>query len=334
MATSAENSSSAQREVDGADATAPANELGTEQASNADAVDEAGVVDGDFAASSSSSDSEGESDDEQGHATSSKRNEDEDVGAEELEALRREQEEQLAEAGQGGRSIEELGRGQRSKKSAPSASEDTRHAQTLSTEEQHAKEEAEQAAWKAFQEADASSSTAAAALQEGDAMVKVVERYRFAGRDVVKERLLPSSHPDAVAYLKKTGGLDRPLIPDVKPPSSLSENGSTSTVSSPTPTSSKPPPLGPAAGRKKRSSKLAGLAASANPNAGKKMNTLEKSKMDWDGWKQQAAASQSQKELDDMEQQTRTGSGVSGNSMSGYLGRKDFLDRVRDRTGQ
>lgn len=64
------------------------------------------------------------------------------------------------------------------------------------------------------------------------------------------------------------------------------------------------------------------------------MNTLEKSKMDWEGWKGATAADKAaltEREREEMESQTK-GGGAGGGSMAGYLGRRDFLERVKDRT--
>lgn len=73
------------------------------------------------------------------------------------------------------------------------------------------------------------------------------------------------------------------------------------------------------------------------------MNTLEKSKTDWEGWKgggggqadaDAAATALTDREREEMEAQTKDGGGDRGGSgMAGYLGRRDFLERVRDRTG-
>lgn len=188
-------------------------------------------------------------------------------------------------------------------------------------------------------------------------MVKVIERYKFAGDEVIKERLLPADHPDAVAYLKRAGtithqdaavGTSTSETAQPNQTSFLSSSASPATSSAPAPptaAASRPPPPGP---RRKKQSKLASLAASSD--APKQMNTLEKSKMDWEGWKKGGAATAgpagasgsggggdakgldglTDREREEMEQQTKTGSG-SG-SMAGYLGRSDFLERVKERT--
>lgn len=199
-------------------------------------------------------------------------------------------------------------------------------------------------------------------------MVKVIERYKFAGDEVIKERLLPADHPDAIAYLKRAGPTihhDKPQqdvaadtssreTAPVDQTSSVSSSASRVTSSAPAPapasasaSAPRPPPPGP---RRKKQSKLASLAASSD--APKKMNTLEKSKMDWEGWKKGGSSATTSssagasgggsggdakgldgltdREREEMEQQTKTGSG-SG-SMAGYLGRSDFLERVKERT--
>lgn len=79
-------------------------------------------------------------------------------------------------------------------------------------------------------------------------------------------------------------------------------------------------------------------AASARPT---KINTLEKSKMDWDRFKSTADAAAAdaaaaaddgltERERDEMESQTKGGSSGLG-SMKGYMERQGFLDRVEER---
>ncbi|CAO1622999.1 unnamed protein product [Parajaminaea phylloscopi] len=299
----------------------------------------------------------------QGNSQSKKRretagNEAEEVDAEELQALRREQEEQAEKEGYSLDASEaQLGRGKRRRK------DDASETKTQNTKTASIQSAADEETWKAFK-ADVSAQGGLGSASEAARLVKVVERYRFAGEDVVKERLLPADHPDAVKFLERnpqekplaagakqgmatTTGLDSAGHSQTAPATSseseaaasqsseaVAQSTAAQSVTTSQPPSRRPPPM---AGRKKRTSKLSALAAAADTSSGRKMNTLEKSKMDWDDWKQQgtdaASAPRSQREMDEMEEQTRTGSAVSGNSMSGYLGRKDFLERVRDRTG-
>lgn len=215
----------------------------------------------------------------------------------------------------------------------------------------HTSSQEAEAAWKAFQ-SSAGSEKDAQPQATGSGTITIKEVYRFAGEDVTRERTLPADHPDAVAWLKKQRGkgagesVPAPTTSSPTPPQgetappSASASASTTAVSSeaasqPVPTGSAPKPPAPGPRRKKQS-KLAALAAGTE--APKKMNTLEKSKMDWDGWKGggggagDGGKTLSEREREEMEAQTRTGAG-SG-SMAGYLGRRDFLERVRDRTEQ
>lgn len=276
------------------------------------------------------------------------------VDAGELEALKQEQNEQIdGDAAPSSNAASRLGRGKRRAVTAGQMAS-TGLAEKLNSEADiAATKQAEQKAWEAFQ---AATSTEQSGEEKAGQVrtIKVTEKYRFAGEDVVKQRLLPVDHPDGIAYLRRnpaaaerikdgrhagtvaTQLADASRVLTNETHSMQSSAFQTTTCASSTKSTAPIARINGAglhAGLRKRASKLSALAASAESNAGKKMNTLEKSKMDWEGWKQQGSKSQSQRELDEMEEQTRTGSGVAGNSMSGYLGRKDFLDRVRNRTG-
>lgn len=147
------------------------------------------------------------------------------------------------------------------------------------------------------------------AKDKAEDMVLVKKTFRFAGETVNEEKLLPASHPDAIAYL------------------SSQSNSTSNIISTPASTSSsrKPPLPGPIGPRKKKSS-LAAMSAAATGKP-TKINTLEKSKMDWNKFKNQNASEQ---DRDEMEAQTKGGSSGLG-SMKGYMERKSFLDRVEGR---
>ncbi|WFC99125.1 hypothetical protein MYAM1_001864 [Malassezia yamatoensis] len=86
--------------------------------------------------------------------------------------------------------------------------------------------------------------------------------------------------------------------------------------------------------RKKRKSQLADLSAAAT-NQPVKLNTLEKSKLDWEQYKGSHVASSdshtmSEAEREELDAQTQGGGSGLGN-VKGYLHRKEFLDRVKDR---
>ncbi|PKI84392.1 hypothetical protein MVES_001788 [Malassezia vespertilionis] len=89
--------------------------------------------------------------------------------------------------------------------------------------------------------------------------------------------------------------------------------------------------------RKKRKSQLADMSAAVTAEA-PKLNTLEKSKFDWEMYKGSAlkGAAETQKadtmsasERDELEAQTHGGGSGLGD-VKGYLHRKEFLDRVHD----
>jgi hypothetical protein len=130
-------------------------------------------------------------------------------------------------------------------------------------------------------------------------MVLVKRTYRFAGEVVHEEKMLPASHPEAIAYLSKQYGT-APASPSI--------------------------PAKGAPGPRKKKSSLAAMSAAATGKP-TKINTLEKSKMDWNRFKDQDA---DEAERDEMEAQTKGGGSGLG-SMKGYMERKSFLDRVQGR---
>lgn len=146
------------------------------------------------------------------------------------------------------------------------------------------------------------------AVASGD-MISVPHTYKFAGEMHTSTKLLPRSHPEAVSYL-----------------ASLSSSSSTQSIAN----AQKPIPR---PGPRKKKSSLASLAAAASTAKPTKLNTLEKSKLDWESFKQTPSGGLTQQERDEIEQQTKGGASGLGN-MKGYLERQDFLDRVRGRTGQ
>lgn len=86
--------------------------------------------------------------------------------------------------------------------------------------------------------------------------------------------------------------------------------------------------------RIKRKSQLADLSAAATAQP-VKLNTLEKSKLDWETYKgtvptKDAPETMSEAEREELEAQTRGGGSGLGD-VKGYLHRKEFLDRVHNR---
>ncbi|WFD37025.1 hypothetical protein MCUN1_003917 [Malassezia cuniculi] len=87
--------------------------------------------------------------------------------------------------------------------------------------------------------------------------------------------------------------------------------------------------------RKKRSS-LAEMSAAVTAKPAK-MNTLEKSKLDWEAFKgtrtSDVTDTMTEEEREELDAQTHGGSSGLG-SIKGYIHRKEFLDRVNNRLEQ
>ncbi|UZJ53877.1 hypothetical protein CBS101457_003197 [Exobasidium rhododendri] len=164
--------------------------------------------------------------------------------------------------------------------------------------------------WNALKTQTPSQAAKNSAQAEKEELVLVKSSYRFAGEEVKEEKLLPASHPEAIAYL---ASIKAPGTSDVvaKPSASTSFSSSTNR------------PLAPP--RKKKSS-LAAMSAAAAADKPTKINTLEKSKMDWNKFKDNG----NDREKDEMEAQTKGGGSGLG-SMKGYMERQGFLDRVQNR---
>lgn len=146
-------------------------------------------------------------------------------------------------------------------------------------------------------------------------LILVKKSFRFAGETVNEEKFLPASHPDAIAYLS-----------DQKKKNSSSSSPNQSSTSTSAISSSKPSVASGLVGPRKKKSSLAAMSAAVTGKP-TKINTLEKSKMDWNKFKDLNASEQ---ERDEMEAQTKGGGSGLG-SMKGYMERKSFLDRVEGR---
>ncbi|GAC74339.1 hypothetical protein PANT_11d00011 [Moesziomyces antarcticus T-34] len=246
--------------------------------------------------SSSGEDSEGEEDPVTAEA----------VDEEELEALKCERQELVAAAG----GEDRLGKRRRLAKHDTAAAEAS--ASKDETDALKAKADAEWEAMKASETKDPaaasdSSTQGALAATAGEEMVAVPTTFTFAGEVQASTRLLPRTHPDAIAYLSQSTS-KAPAAPVATP-------------------AARPAP-GP---RRKKTSSLATLSAAATAKP-TKLNTLEKSKLDWDSFKHDRTA-MSQQERDQLDAQTTGGSRGLGD-MKGYLDRRDFLDRVHERTSK
>lgn len=202
--------------------------------------------------------------------------------------------------------------------------------------------------------------------------VRIQRTYRFAGNNIQQDVEVPADHPEALAQQRKPTGSTSVRAPhathtqnspdksastrEALPPASQSNpslntsNFSGEPSSQPPYLSQKPRPLSGARKRKPGSS-LASLAAAAKAKP-TKLNTVEKSKMDWEAFKSRSLAAQpgvnsqsddgdqgvpqrpdsglTRAEVEEMEAQTHGGARGLGN-MQGYLDRSDFLARVHAR---
>ena len=165
--------------------------------------------------------------------------------------------------------------------------------------------------WRSIQEGKDAKKDSNTITQKEE-MVTVLRTYKFAGEEVVKEEMLPASDPFAKQYLAKQA--------QAKAQSSAEASSNPSSI-----TANTRPTQGPGPRRKKGG----GLAAMSAAVVGKpdKLNTLEKSKMDWTKYKDSTLSEQ---ERHEMEAQTKGGSSGLG-SMKGYMERRNFLERVQDR---
>ncbi|GAC98103.1 SWR1-complex protein 5 [Pseudozyma hubeiensis SY62] len=259
----------------------------------------------------------------------------EEIDADELEALKREREELIAAAG----GEDRLGKRRRL---APNIGETVAESKTANDEADALKAKA-MAEWEAIKGSDtarepkgeAATSTssivnasATPSASAGDDMVSVPTTYKFAGEVHVSTRLLRRSHPDAIKHLT-TQTMSNATANSA--PSTISSASSHPTAARPgTATAADRPRPAPPGPRRKKQSSLAALSASASSAKPTKLNTLEKSKLDWDSFKSDHSKL-SQQELDELEHQTK-GGGKGLGDMKGYLERSDFLDRVKNRT--
>ncbi|KAJ9474480.1 SWR1-complex protein 5 [Pseudozyma hubeiensis] len=259
----------------------------------------------------------------------------EEIDADELEALKREREELIAAAG----GEDRLGKRRRLANNIG----ETVAESIIASDEADALKAKAMAEWEAIKGSDSArapkgeaatsipsvgnASTIPSANAEDDT-VSVPTTYKFAGEVHVSTRLLPRSHPDAIKHLATQTSSNGTAT---STPSTVSSSSSALTASraETVSTAARPRPAAPGPRRKKQSS-LAALSASASSAKPTKLNTLEKSKLDWDSFKSDHSKL-SQQELDELEHQTK-GGGKGLGDMKGYLERSDFLDRVKNRT--
>ncbi|KAK9326263.1 bucentaur or craniofacial development-domain-containing protein [Lipomyces orientalis] len=171
------------------------------------------------------------------------------------------------------------------------------------------------AVWASLREA--SRSEASATLEERsnttadkeDDMITITETYEFAKNIITKEKKVPRHSAEGQAYLKKQAEREKAKngssVASSAAESSVTPSGSSTQQSA---TKSKPGG-GP---RKRKGSSLEAMAAQGKP---KKLNTLEKSKLDWQGFMQEEGIE------DDIRRHNK----------GGYLHKQDFLSRVEEK---
>lgn len=128
------------------------------------------------------------------------------------------------------------------------------------------------------------------AVDNAEEVISIKRTYVFAGETITEEKMVPKHSAEARLYLQSLEGPDGSSVP-------------------------KPPLRRP----KKRISKFepnpeGKIMAPTATNKGPKLNTIEKSKLDWAGFVDKEGIAE---ELDD-----------ASKAKEGYLGRLDFLGRV------
>lgn len=128
----------------------------------------------------------------------------------------------------------------------------------------------------------------------GEEMINIKRTYAFAGETITEEKIVPKSSAEARLYFKsQQTDPDHVPKPSIQP--SLRRPKKRSSMFEP-------------------SSESLGQVSNANKGKGPKLNTIEKSKLDWAGYVDKEGMKD---ELDGAEK-----------SKDGYLGKKEFLDRV------
>lgn len=125
-------------------------------------------------------------------------------------------------------------------------------------------------------------------------MITIKRTYAFAGETITEEKLVPKSSAEARLYLQPLQEQNGSSAPKTKPP--LRRPKKRTSIFEPNPDGI-----------------VKGLAP-VGANKGPKLNTVEKSKLDWAGFVDKEGIAE---ELDD-----------ASKGKEGYLGRMDFLGRV------
>ncbi|BGP02462.1 SWR1-complex protein 5 [Rhodotorula toruloides] len=172
--------------------------------------------------------------------------------------------------------------------------------------------------------------------KQEEELVKIVVEYEFAGEKVAQEKMVPRSSAEAQAYFARnpsassststsqpsgsasapsdptSSSLDALFGPDTST-SATPDAPSASASPAPVPAPSKPAPPAGGAPKRKKAGGLAGVAASLGVGKPAKLNTLEKSKLDWNSF---------------VSTQTGLEDTLAHARKDGYLEKRDFLDRV------
>ena len=128
----------------------------------------------------------------------------------------------------------------------------------------------------------------------GEEMITIKRTYAFAGETITEEKIVPKASAEARLHLQsQQTDCNHISEPGVQPP--LRRPKKRASMFEP-------------------SSENSGQASHANQGKGPKLNTIEKSKLDWAGYVDKEGMKD---ELDGAEK-----------SKDGYLGKKEFLDRV------
>uniref|UniRef100_A0A0K3CGP8 SWR1-complex protein 5 n=1 Tax=Rhodotorula toruloides TaxID=5286 RepID=A0A0K3CGP8_RHOTO len=171
--------------------------------------------------------------------------------------------------------------------------------------------------------------------KQEEELVKIVVEYEFAGEKVAQEKMVPRSSAEAQAYFARnpsassststsqpsgsasapsdptSSSLDALFGPDTST-SATPDAPSASASPAPVPAPSKPAPPAGGAPKRKKAGGLAGVAASLGVGKPAKLNTLEKSKLDWNSF---------------VSTQTGLEDTLAHARKDGYLEKRDFLDR-------
>lgn len=144
-----------------------------------------------------------------------------------------------------------------------------------------------------------------------DEFVKIKRTYKFAGEMITEEKVVPKDSAEAKVFMASEGNADTLTAADVED----STNAKAVKLRRPLRKLSRfdPNPTG-SVQKSWEKQPLTGTAPEAENAKGPRINTVEKSKLDWAAYVDQAGIKDELK--------------VHSKAKEGYLGRMDFLDRV------